>query len=123
MGRKEIKENSGHSGEKTKNRSGKIRSGNSTKKRKSRPMRVKGKIRTDQSEISSKNKQTKTDHGAAIVQIVFSTKTVRKLKKIKLLEPNALKRKTKRNSTLFCRSNTRNNSLPHCYFIIQVLIK
>ena len=59
MGRKEIKENSGHSGEKTKNRSGKIRSGNSTKKRKSRPMRVKGKIRTDQLEIRQKNKQTK----------------------------------------------------------------
>ena len=51
MGRKEIKENSGHSGEKTKNRSGKTRSGNSTKKRKSRPMSVKGKIQTDQSEI------------------------------------------------------------------------
>ena len=58
-------------------------------------MRVKGKIRTDQSEISSKNKQTKTDHGAAIVQNVFSTKTVRKLKKLKLLDPNALKKENK----------------------------
>ena len=123
MGRKEIKENSGHSGEKTKNRSGKIRSGNSTKKRKSRPMRVKGKIRTDQSEISSKNKQTKTDHGAAIVQIVFSTKTVRKLKKIKLLEPNALKRKQNETRNCFADLLRQFNSLTHCYFIIQVSIK